>query len=149
MSTSPDLYEHDFYAWTQAQAATLRAGDLAALDRVNLADEIDSMGIRQRTELKNRLRVLVLHLLKWRFQPAARSSGWEGSIDEQRSQLEILLEDSPSLARLLPDALAAVYPKARRTASRETRLPPSAFPDTCPFTLEQILDEDFWPENTP
>ncbi|MFO1432937.1 MAG: DUF29 domain-containing protein [Candidatus Competibacteraceae bacterium] len=147
MNASSELYEQDFYAWTQVQTATLRAGDLTALDLVNLADEIDSMGIRQRTELKNRLRVLLLHLLKWRFQPAARSSGWEGSIDEQRSQLEILLEDSPSLARLLPEALAAVYPKARRTASRETRLPLSAFPETCPFTLEQVLDDDFWPED--
>jgi hypothetical protein len=145
-STPPDLYEQDFYAWTQEQAARLRAGKLAALDLEHLAVEIESMGISQRNELKNRLRVLLLHLLKWQFQPQERSSGWVGTIVEQRDRLELLLEDSPSLHSLLAEAAAYAYPKARRAASRETQLPLSSLPDACPYTLEQVLNDEFWPD---
>jgi hypothetical protein len=138
-------YEEDFYAWTREQAANLRAGALTELDLEHLAEEIESMGISQRNELKNRLRVLLLHLLKWRSQPTERSSGWVGTIT-QRDRLELLLEDSSSLQRLLDEAFAYAYPKARRAASRETHLPLSTFPENCPFTFEQVLNEEFWPD---
>lgn len=141
-----DLYEQDFYAWTEAQAALLKAGRLAELDLLNLLEEIESMGISQRTQLKNRLRVLLIHLLKWRFQSRARSSNWDGTINEQRNRLELLLETSPSLVRFVSQDVASVYPKARRTASWETRLPLATFPETCPFTVEQILDFDYRPD---
>ena len=145
-SAPPIQYEEDFYAWTREQAANLRAGALTELDLEHLAEEVESMGISQRNELKNRLRVLLLHLLKWRFQPTERSSGWVGTITEQRDRLELLLEDSPSLQRLQNEAMAYAYPKARRAANRETHLPLSTFPEICPFTFEQVLNEEFWPD---
>lgn len=141
-----DLYEQDSYAWTQDQAAKLCASRIMALDQEHLAEEIESMGINQRNELNNRLRVLLQHLLQWQFQPQERSSSsWVRTIVEQRDQLELLLEESPSLRRLLIEALAYTYPRARRAASRETELPPSTFPDACPCTLEQLLNDGFWP----
>ena len=139
------LYDTDFYAWSNAQAALLRSGRLAAADIEHIAEELESMGINQRNELKNRLRVLLQHLLKWQFQPQERSSSWVGTIVEQRDRVDLLLEDSPSLRRLLTEALAYSYPRARRAASRETELPLSTFPDACPYTLEQLLNDEFWP----
>ncbi len=143
---SPASYERDYYAWTLEQAARLRTGQFGLLDRENLAEEIESMGISQRNELKNRLRVLLVHLLKWQFQPSQRSSGWAGTISEQRDRLELLLDGSPSLGRMLPDALDYAYPKAVRTAGLETGLPATHFPATCPYPIEQIPSEDYWPD---
>src|SRR5487761_1403224 len=90
-------YDRDFYAWTNEQARLLRTGELSAIDAANLAEEIESMGRSDRRELQSRLAVLIMHLLKWRFQPSARSAGWLGTIREQRLQIELILEDSPSL----------------------------------------------------
>ena len=150
MSTNAELYDQDFYAWTQHQAALLRESKVQDLDLANLAEEIDSLGRSDKRELGNRLRILVLHLLKWRYQPDGRvgSHSWEDTIWEQRTQLMLLLEESPSLQRELPAQLARHYPLARRDAARETRLPLPTFPVTCPWPLAQVLDEDFWPEGT-
>src|SRR5215813_5357662 len=90
-------YEVDFYAWTVEQARLLRSGDLAAVDVANIAEEIESMGRSDRRELKSRLVVLVMHLLKWRHQRGARSRSWSATIDEQRLQIEGILSESPSL----------------------------------------------------
>ena len=146
MARSSNLYEQDFYAWTQEQSTLLKAGQLMELDFEHLAGEVESMGISERRELESRLKVLLQHLLKWRFQPEARSNSWMGSIDEQRYQLEVLLRQSPSLRRWLDETLAYAYPAARRSASRETGLPPPVFPERCPFTADQVLDNEFWPE---
>ncbi len=143
--TMTGLYDADFHAWTQQQAELLRDGQLQALDLDHLAEEIESMGASERRELGSRLNVLLTHLLKYRFQPDQRSSGWVGTINEQRNQLERLLEQSPSLRRLLPEALTAEYRRARRDAARETGLARDSFPEACPFGLEQALDPDYWP----
>ncbi len=140
----PD-YDRDFYAWAIHNAELIRQGRLAELDLEHLAEEVESMGVSQRNELKNRIRVLLLHLLKWQFQPKARSSGWVGTIDEQRARLDLLLEESPSLRRLLDEAIDYAYPWARQSAGRETGLSVDAFPDRCPYTAEQALNTDFWP----
>ena len=148
MPTKPDLYNHDFYAWTQQQAALLRDEKTQALDYANLAEEIESLGRSDKRELGNRLHILVMHLLKWCYQPQghAESHSWEDTIWHQRTQIMLLLEESPSLHREIPVRLARHYPLARRDAARETRLPLATFPETCPWTVEQILHEDFWPE---
>ena len=150
MSIHTELYDQDFYAWTQQQAALLRDQKTQALDFANLAEEIESLGRSDKRELGNRLRILVLHLLKWRYQPDghAGSHSWEDTIWDQRTQLLLLLEESTSLQRELPARLARHYPLARRDAARETRLPLATFPVTCPWTVEQVLDDDFWPEAT-
>ena len=151
MRTNAALHDQDFYAWTQQQAALLRDQKTQALDCANLAEEIESLGRSDKRELGNRLQILVMHLLKWHAQPEghAESHSWEDTIWDQRPQIALLLEDSPSLHGEIPARLARHYPLARRHVARETRLPLATFPVTCPWTVEQILAEDFWPEATP
>lgn len=147
MSTASDLYEQDFYAWTQAQVALLKAGHWTEIDTAHLVEEIESMGASERRELANRLRELLLHLLKWRHQPGLRGARWAVSIANQRDGVDDLLEASPSLRADLEPAVSKAYARARRNAAGETGLSIATFPETCPFTLAQILDDNFWPED--
>jgi len=145
-------YDTDFYVWTQAQAETLRAKDWPALDVANLAEEIESLGKRDRRTLRSHLRVLAKHLLKWTYQPdqrARRGASWRRSTANAREAIELVLNDSPSLRRELPDLLAWAYPRAREESYEETGLPLATFPETCPWTLEQLQDRHFWPAEEP
>ncbi|MGE5152980.1 MAG: DUF29 domain-containing protein [Bdellovibrio bacteriovorus] len=142
---SSATYEKDFYAWLQETIDLVKAGRLEELDRDILIDELESMGKRDRRELMSRLVILITHLLKWAYQPENRSSGWIGSIAEQRLQILGQLEDSPSLRTLVPETLASAYPKAVSLAAKETGLPPGHFPTLCPYPPESLLDEDFFP----
>jgi hypothetical protein len=139
-------YDDDFFAWTMEQARLLREGALSDIDTLNLAEEIESMGKNNRRELGSRLVVLMMHLLKWRYQPNRRSPSWATTVRDQKDEVEELLADSPSLRSVVQDTLATVYARARRKAISETGLPEGAFPADCPFTPEQILSEDFLPE---
>ena len=143
-----DLYAEDFYAWTQQQAALLEARQFDILDMANLVEEITSLGISQKHALGSHLKNLVMHLLKWHYQPGGRQTGhrWRSSIHHARDEIAVLLEDSPSLWREVPGLLARRYPAARVLAQVETGLPLATFPQDCPWTIEQILDADFWPE---
>jgi len=145
MPQSP-LYETDFYAWAKEQAALLRAGKLSAADIENIAEEIDSMGRSEKRELISRLTVLLLHLLKWRFQPDRRSPSWEASISVQRNRLARHLEDNPSLKPQIPKAFADAYRDAILDAVAETNLPRSVFPPECPWSFEEVTSADFWPD---
>src|SRR4029453_13613406 len=116
MRTNAELYDHDFYAWTQEQAALLRKGAVHALDLTNLAEEIESLGKSQHRELGSRLDVLMLHLLKWGYQPLERSGSWPGTIRTQRRELRRLLQQNPSLRPLVPGAVTDGYPDARLDA---------------------------------
>lgn len=140
-------YDTDFYAWAQHQAAALAAGHMSELDLANLAEEIESLGKSEWRELEDRLEVLVMHLLKWRYQPEMRQTGhsWSSTIYTQRTRIARRLRQSPSLRREVPGMLDDVYPDARYLASVETRLPLSMFPEACPWTDAQVLDLDFWP----
>jgi hypothetical protein len=142
------LYEQDFYAWTQEQAALLRQGAVHALDRTNLAEEVESLGKSDRRALGSHLRNLVFHLLKWHAQPAGRVPGtsWRSSIRTARAEIAVLLDDSPSLRREVAGLLTRWYPLARQDAADETGLPLSTFPDTCPWAPAQVLNADFWPD---
>ena len=146
MARNAIAYDEDFFAWTQEQARLLRSGELAEIDAQNLAEEIEGMGLSDRREIRSRMIVLLAHLLKWALQPEARSSGWLGTIREQQTQIDLVLDDSPGLRAAIPDAVAYAYPRAVKLAGRETNLPDSAFPETCPFTPEQVLSEEFLPE---
>jgi len=148
MSTNAELYEEDFYAWTQTTAALIREGKWHDLDREAVAEEIESLGKSDWRELASRIAVLLRHLLKWRYQPERRQRGrsWRSTIWEQRSRLRRLLRQSPSLAPLVPLTLQEEYAEARQRASEETGLPLATFPPACPWTAEQVLDVDFWPE---
>jgi hypothetical protein len=146
MTQNAVRYDEDFFAWTVEQARLLRAGEWSALDVANLAEEIESMGRSVRRELRSRLIVLLMHLLKWQNQTAARSRRWSLTIDEQRLQVESLLTESPSLRPLLAGLVADAYPIARLRAVAETGLAESEFPAACRFTVEQILSDSFLPE---
>ena len=138
-------YETDFYLWTQQQAALLRQGLLSAVDAANLAEEVESMGSSQKNALQSYLFNIMMHLLKWQYQPDRRGTSWELSIDNGRNAIERLLENNPSLASQLPFFVAVEYRRARKRAAKETTLPLSTFPELCPFTIEQITG-DYWPD---
>lgn len=137
-------YENDFYAWTQEQANLLRTGKLHQIDWQNIAEEIEDIGRAEKRQLESRLEVLVMHLLKWQFQPNLRSRSWQLTIKEQRLRLEKLLQENPSLKSSLDNALEKIYPLATLSAEKETGL--SSFPETCPYTLAEILSPEFLPE---
>jgi hypothetical protein len=141
-------YETDFFAWTQEQARLLRDRDPRGLDWENLAEEIDSMGRRDRRELEGRLRLILHHLLKWRAQPGLRGRSWQSTLREQRRQVEKLLKESPSLRPQLPALIHEAYPDALADTLDETGLPPQTFPAACPFSVPQILDLAYLPADT-
>ena len=128
------LYELDFYAWTQEQASLLRTHQWERLDAVNLIEEIEALGRKERQELRNRLGILLGHLLKWQFQPEERSNSWLGTIREQRIQIKLLLEDSPSLKPYLEQVFPDAYELGLALAIRETQLGEQIFPEVCPYT---------------
>ena len=138
-------YETDFYLWTQQQADLLRQGALSALDIENLIEEIEDMGASNRRSLGSFLELVLMHLLKWQYQPQRRGTSWRASISKGRNAIERTLEYSPSLKRQLPEMIVAEYRRARKEASLETGLSLTTFPDECPFTVEQITGDD-WPE---
>jgi hypothetical protein len=146
MSTTAALYDQDFYLWCLETCATLGAREFEALDVCHLIEEIRALAGRDRRELTSRLETLVMHLLKWHYQPAERSGSWRGTIRRERREIARLLVQSPSLKQMVPDDITTGYPHAREDASDETGLRLDTFSVTCPWTPEQVLDETFWPE---
>lgn len=140
-----DLYETDLCLWTEQQSALLRAGRVSEIDRLNLAEEIESLGGSQKSEIRSRLAVLLLHLLKWEFQPEKRKYGWRTTIVGQRIRIDGLVDTSPSLRSWPERVMQSAYRIATLGASSETRLPEKTFPKTCPYSVEQILDLAFYP----
>ena len=141
-----NLYEYDFNLWVEATAQLLREGRLTELDVVNLLEEVESMGNSDKLALSSNLVVVLLHLLKWQYQPNKRTRSWEKSIAEHRRRIDESFEISPSLKRYYLQIFDKCYRNARKQAKIETRLPLAHFPEICPFTSEQVLDEDFLPE---
>jgi len=146
MGTVSRNYEIDFYAWANEQAALLRDGRLAEADIAHIAEEIESMGKTEKRELVARLTILLLHLLKWRFQPNLRGRSWRLTIKEQRKEVVNHLADNPSLKSRLPEAMAQAYDLATVKAARETAIDEDGFPAECPWTFEEAISEGFWPE---
>jgi hypothetical protein len=140
------LYERDFYAWTQEQATLLRTGRLEQLDTEHLAEEIEALGRQERRELVNRLGILLRHLLKWQFQPQLRGKSWQATIIEQRQDIQELIAESPSLKSYLAEAMEKAYRKGLLLVVRETPLSLQDLPDQCPYTFEQVMDPSFYPE---
>jgi hypothetical protein len=139
------LYETDFYAWTQQQADLLRQQEWSQLDLGNLVEEIESLGKQQRQELRNRLSILIGHLLKWEYQPQRHSRSWSATIRIQRLDIADLLTDNPSLKPYLDEALERAYIKGVALAVKETNLPEQTFRVDCAYSLEDILDNNFYP----
>jgi uncharacterized protein DUF29 len=136
------LYDEDLLAWSERQVAHLRAGQLDRLDVEHLIEELEGMAGKLRRELKNRLRILLAHLLKWQAQPKRRARSWAATIAEQRDQIEAVLEENPSLRRSLDEVARSAYPRAVRLAAIETGLPREAFPPELPYAVADILGND-------
>ena len=140
------LYQQDFYLWIQATTKLLQAGKFSQLDLENLIEEMQAMGRREKRELRSRLIILLMHLLKWKYQPQKRTESWLNTINEQRISLEELFEDSPSLKPLLADIFDQCYQKARLKAVTETGLDASSFPDDSPWNESEIIDFEYLPK---
>jgi hypothetical protein len=139
------LYETDFHAWLQAQILLLSKGKWQEVDVKNLIEELEDLGRQQRQELRNRLSILIGHLLKWEYQSNMRSRSWLSTIKIQRRDTIRLLKDNPSLKSYLAECILESYDNGRDLAIGETNLPAKTFPNICPYDLIQILDEQFFP----
>ena len=156
MSNLATEYDRDFNAWVQQHITLLKQGRMSEIDVEHLIMELEDVSKSNLRELKSRLIVLIAHLLKWQFQLATleaqwkefEGKSWRRTIVEQRTQIFELLEDMPSLKNQLQETMEATYPKAVMYAVDETGLPKSTFSDSCPYTVEQLLDKTFYPECT-
>ena len=137
----------DFYTWTRQQAEALRrrAGKDAdnEIDWENVAEEIEALGRGDSREIGSRLAIVIEHLLNWKFQLEGRNNSWRRSISDGREAIAELIEESPSLHRAPAERLARAYRKGRRDALADTGV--YHMPDECPWTIEQMLDDDFLP----
>jgi len=136
------LYETDFYDWALRTAALLREGRFAELDVENTAEEIEGLARSDYRQIENRTVVLIAHLLKKRYQPSLATRSWDRTIVTQRLRLQTVLQDSPSLRRMLPAIVERAWANALKLAIVETGLDRDAFTATCPFTLEEIYGAD-------
>ena len=139
-------YEKDVIAWANEQAGFIRAGRFDLLDLENIAEEIESVGKSEKRELASRMSLLLAHLLKWQYQPVRRGSSWERTIRIQRKEVIYELAETPSLKSLLRNTewMDLVWGKAVSSATDETGL--DSFPEICPWTNEQILSQEFFPD---
>lgn len=141
MPSTNNLYEQDFYEWTQRTADQLEVGRFEEVDLEHAAEEIRDMGKSERRQLTNRLAVLIAHILKWEAQPERRGNSWSATIRTQRIRLKELLQDSPSLKPHLVNTLPDIFELGALTAVKQTNLPRCAFPANCPYTVDQLLSD--------
>lgn len=140
------LYSQDFVAWVEQTVAQLRSQDFDNIDWENVIEEIADMSRRERRRLESNLIVILVHLLKWQYQPEARSGSWKGSLREHRRRVNRDLDDSPSLRPYLQDSLADSYGNAREQAADETGLAIATFPEHNLYSVEEILNPQFLPD---
>ncbi len=142
------LYEQDFYAWTAQQADLIKRKAFDKLDVKHLREELIIMGASEKRELESRLEKLLMHLLKWKYQPTyINKKSWERTIKEQRKKLQRHLKDNPSLTNpsTLNERFIEAYETAILLAAEETGLDESQFPISCEWDMRQILDDGFYP----
>jgi hypothetical protein len=139
------LYDDDFAAWASETARQLRAGRFSEIDVEHVAEEIEDMGKSEKREMLRRLTVLVMHLLKWKWQADKRTTSWQSTMATQRAELHRLLRQSPSLKSVIAASVTDVYPDAVESAIIETGLSAQTFPASCPFSVDEILERMFFP----
>src|SRR5262245_6701137 len=143
--TVADLYDVDFAEWTRKNAELLRSDRVTEADLAHIAEEIEDMGKRERRSLQRHFVRLIEHLLKWQYQPERRGSSWQRTIVAQRAEIQDILAENPSFRPTLPDTVRQAYERAATFASLATKQPRDQFPETCPYSLEQLLDRNFLP----
>ncbi|WP_392481827.1 DUF29 domain-containing protein [Nostoc sp. C110] len=139
-------YKTDFNLWIEQTAQLLRSHRWHEVDVEHLIEEVEGLGKSERRAIASQLTRLLLHLLKWQYQPQRRSDSWLDSITDSRTQIELAIEDSPSLKNYPTEQLEESYQRARRQAAKQTGIQISVFPEECPYFLELVLDEDWLPE---
>lgn len=141
-------YETDVVAWANEQAALLRSGNLSALDIEHIAEEIEDVGKSEQRELASRMAVLLAHLLKWEFQSERRNPSWSATIKVQRKDIAIRLRKTPSLNCVLtdPDWIDLAWADGRMVATKETGIGLDIFPESCHWTMQQVISNEFWPD---
>lgn len=144
MSVQQD-YHRDYCAWALRNAELLKAGRFAEVDVQHLVEELEDVGKSERRALESHLRNLMLHLLKWQFQPQLRGASWRQSIRNARIAVAKVVRDSPSLKPAIAQAIVDEYPNARADAVDETGLREVEFPVDCPYSEAELLDAGFWP----
>ncbi|KJU84004.1 protein containing DUF29 [Candidatus Magnetobacterium bavaricum] len=144
--TASSLYEIDFYQWAFHNADLLRQGRLTEIDLENIAEELEGMARNNKRELASRLTVLIMHLLKWQYQPKRRSRSWRATINNQRREIKRLLEENPSLKYNIEAVIDKEFIEAKRAFEDETGISAKKLPETCLYTFEQLMDYDFRPE---
>ena len=139
-------YATDLSLWARETADLIREGRWQNIDLEHLVEELEDLGKSEKRGIASQLVRLLIHLLKWEYQPQRRSDSWLDFITDSRLQIELAIEDSPSLKKCPLLELAQVYQRARSNAAKQTQLPLSYFPETCPYTLDKILAEDWLPD---
>ena len=145
-TNTDSLYEEDFNLWIDTTAKILRERQIEQLDFKNLIEELESMGRSEKDALESNFVVVLMHLLKYKYQPQRRSNSWLSSIYEHRRRIRRAFSKSPSLKNYLNEVFAECYQDARQEASLETGLPLEVFPIECPFNVEETLNPDYLPE---
>jgi hypothetical protein len=140
MAHTNRAYSDDYAGWVEDTACAIEEGRFNEIDRAALADEVRDLGISQRKEMTSALRVLLVHLLKTKYQPERESRSWQASIGVQRKHLVKFLRRSPSLRPELPEFLEDAYDEARIDASNETGIDIDTFPESCEWSLSEVLD---------
>lgn len=146
MNTMYPKYEEDVYGWATHTAELLRMKKMSEVDFENIIEEIETLGRSEKHELINRLSLLIMHLLKWQYQSEKRTRSWDLTIKEQRKKSKIHFRDNPSLKSKLDEILIDAYDVATSVAARETGLDENVFPQQCPYTFEEIMNDTFYPE---
>ena len=141
-----ETYLRDFSLWVDQTAQLLREHRWQEIDLPKLVEEVEDLGKSERRGMASQLIRLLRHLLKWQYQPQRRSDSWLDSITDARTQIELIIEDSPSLKSYPAEKLAESYHRARRQAAKQTEIDISVFPEACPYPVEQVLAEDWLPE---
>jgi hypothetical protein len=141
-----ELYERDFCLWLDFNIARMKSGNMGGIDLEHLIEELEAMGRSERQALQSNLQVVLMHLLKYKYQPEKRSNSWRFTLLEHRDRIEVSVEDSPSLRSLLSEGFERCYAKARKKAAVDTGLDINTFPISSPFTLEETLDSEFLPD---
>ncbi|MCC5896813.1 MAG: DUF29 domain-containing protein [Phormidium sp. BM_Day4_Bin.17] len=144
--TPQQLYHEDYTLWLDTTVAKLRSHHYEDVDWGNLIEEIEDMGRRERQSLESNLVVVLLHLLKWQFQPERRTGSWESSIIEHHRRIHQTLTSSPSLKNYLVGVVDECYTSARKQARAETQLSLDQFPVNCPYNVPDILSDQFLPD---
>ena len=142
-----ELYETDYYSWTALQARLLKENRISEMDIKNLIEEITDMGNRHVDAVESLSIVLVTHLLKWQYQPDQRSNSWRGSIVNSRNRIKRILKKNPEIKGKIPEIYSDIYEDALSVAIAETGLKREVFPTENPWTFDEIMELDFFPNN--